>query len=224
VPRSTVNLAYSATMSSAPTAAVEIASRCARVLAVDDDRVMLEALTRGLRKAGYDVLEATSGEQALRLAIEHRPDLAILDMRMPGMSGLELAGRLRELAPTPFLFASVHDDEEIVRRAAEHGALGYLVKPIDSAQVVPAIEAALARARDIRRLEETEAQLTQALASTRETSIAVGILVERYRVDRQEAFEILREHARAHRRKLADAAEDLLRAAESLNVRRPGTK
>lgn len=199
-------------------------SKPARVLAVDDDRVMLDALARGLRKAGYEVLEATSGEQALQIAIDERPDLAILDMRMPGMSGLELARALREQAPVPMLFASVHGDETIVRSATELGALGYLVKPVDASQIVPAVEAALARARDIRRLEESEAQLTQALAKSRETSIVVGVLVERYRVDRQEAFEMLREHARAQRRKVADVAEELLRAAESLSLRRPGTK
>lgn len=200
------------------------APRSLRVLAVDDDRVMLDALARGLRKAGYQVIEATSGEQALELALALRPDLAILDVRMPGMSGFELAQALREQVPTPFLFASVHGDEDVVRSAAEHGALGYLLKPIDTAQLLPAIESALARARDIRRLEESEAQLTQALSKSRETSIAVGILVERHRVDRQEAFELLREHARAQRRKVADVAEDVLRAAETLSLKRPGAK
>lgn len=198
--------------------------RPTRILAVDDDRVMLDALARGLRKAGYEVLEATSGEQALQMAIDQRPDLAILDMRMPGMSGLELARELREQAPVPILFASVHGDEAIVRSAADIGALGYLVKPIEASQIVPTVEAALARARDIRRLEESEVQLTQALAKSRETSIVVGILVERYRVGRQEAFEMLREHARGQRRKVADVADELLRAAESLSLRRPGAK
>lgn len=195
-----------------------------RVLAVDDDRVMLDSMSRGLRKAGYEVIEATSGEQALELALSQRPDLAILDVRMPGMSGLELAQALSEQAPVPFLFASVHGDDEIVRSAAAHGALGYLIKPVEMAQVVPAVESALARARDIRRLEETEAQLTQALAKSRETSIVVGILLERYRVDRQQAFDMLRDHARGQRRKMADLAEELLRAAEALNIRRQNDK
>lgn len=199
-------------------------ARPARILAVDDDRVMLDALARALRKAGYEVLETTSGEQALQIAIDERPDLAILDMRMPGMSGLELASALREQAPVPMLFASVHGDEAMVRSAAELGALGYLVKPIEASQIAPAVEAALARARDIRRLEDTEVQLTLALAKSRETSIAVGMLVERYRVDRQEAFEMLREHARGQRRKVADVAEELLRAAELLCLRRPSAK
>ena len=206
------------------TRTVVTSARAVRVLAVDDDRVMLESLVRGLRKAGYEVVEATSGEQALQLARQSLPDLAILDMRMPGMSGLELAQALRELAPVPILFASIHGDEDTVRSAAAHGALGYLVKPVEAAQIAPAVESALARASDIRRLEEAEAQLTQALAKSRETSIVVGVLVERYGVDRQQAFDMLREHARAQRRKVADVAEELLRAAETLSLRRPGIK
>ena len=195
-----------------------------RVLVVDDDRVMLESLARGLRKAGYAVHEATSGEQALQLAQGTGLDLAILDMRMPGMSGLELAMALRERAPVPFMFASVHGDDDIVRSAASHGALGYLIKPVDSAQLVPAVEAALARARDIRRLEETEAQLTQALATSREASIVIGILMERYGVGRQEAFDMLRDHARTQRRKVSEVAEELLRAAETLSLRKAGPR
>lgn len=201
-----------------------IPTKPTRVLAVDDDRVMLDSLSRGLRKSGYEVIEASSGEQALELAVSQAPDLAILDVRMPGMSGLELAKALSEQTHVPFLFASVHGDDDIVRSAAAHGALGYLIKPVEMAQAIPAIESALARARDIRRLEESEAQLTQALSKSRETSIVVGILLERYRVDRQQAFDLLRDHARGQRRKVTDLAEELLRAAEALNFRRLNDK
>ena len=203
------------------TATLPPASKPARVLVVDDDRPMLESMARGLTRAGYEVVEATSGEQALQLALSCQPDIAVLDVRMPGMSGLELALAIREQTTIPFLFASVHGDSEVTRAAAEYGALGYLIKPVEAEQLAPAIESALARARDIRRLEESEAQLTVALSKSRETSIVVGILVERYRVDRHAAFEMLREHARAQRRKISEVAEELLRAAESLNLKTP---
>lgn len=196
-------------------------SKPVRVLVVDDDRPMLESMARGLKRAGYEVIEATSGEQGLQLALSFQPDIAVLDVRMPGMSGLELALAIREQTTIPFLFASVHGDSEVTRVAAEYGALGYLIKPVDAEQLAPAIEAALARARDIRRLEESEAQLTVALSKSRETSIVVGILVERYRVDRHAAFELLREHARAQRLKIGEVAAELLRSAESLNLKKP---
>ncbi len=196
------------------------ASKPARVLVVDDDRPMLESMSRSLTRAGYEVVEATSGEQALQLALTCQLDIAVLDVRMPGMSGLELALAIREQTTIPFMFASVHGDSEVTRAAAEYGALGFLIKPVEPEQLAPAIESALARARDIRRLEDSEAQLTVALSKSRETGIVVGILVERYRVDRQAAFEMLREHARAQRRKVGEVAEELLRAAESLNLKK----
>ncbi|MBI2296135.1 MAG: response regulator [Betaproteobacteria bacterium] len=187
------------------------------ILVVDDDRLVLASLAEGLRDAGYRVTGAVSGEDALRSAARDLPDLALLDVRMPGMDGIELGRRLREQANVPFLYLSAYGDEDIVKQAAEHGALGYLVKPLDVSQIVPSIEAALARARDIRALHEKESQLTTALESGRETSTAVGILMERRGLDRQQAFETLRDYARAQRRKLNEVAAEIIKAAEIIN-------
>lgn len=190
----------------------------AHILVVDDDRLILAMIGKGLRKAGYRVSEAGSGEEALRLATEGQPDLALLDVRMPGMSGLEVAEQFRRTHDIPFVFLSAYGDEDIVKQAAQHGALGYLVKPLDITQIVPEIEAALARARDIRALREKESQLTTALEGGRETSMAVGILMERRGLDRKEAFEMLRDYARSHRRRLEDAAAEVINAVETINL------
>lgn len=188
-----------------------------RILIVDDDRLVLTAFERGLRNAGYEISTAESGPQALRICAESPPDLVLLDIRMPEMSGLEAAQRLRRETDVPFVFLSAYDDIEILKQAAEHGALGYLVKPVDMPQVIAAIEAALARAEDIRRLKKAEADLSTALASGRETSAAVGILMERYRLSEKDAFEVLRTRARNERRKLDEVAGQILHAEESLN-------
>lgn len=188
------------------------------VLLVDDDRPVLKSLANGLRGAGYAVTEAQTGEAALSLAQTAHFDLALLDVRMPGMSGLELAQALSQSTDLPFLFMSAHSEADVVRDAAAYGALGYLLKPVVIAQVIPAIEAALARARDLRGLRETEANLNTALANGRETSIAVGIIMERNRVDRQSAFDMLRLHARSQRRKMSAVAEELVKAAEVVNL------
>ena len=188
----------------------------AHILVVDDDRLILATLAKGLRQAGYQVSEANSGEDALRLASEVKPDLALLDMRMPGMSGIKLAQRLGS-DEIPFIFLSAYGDAETVKQASKHGALGYLVKPLDVPQIIPSLEAGLARAAEIRQLREKEAQLGTALEAGRETSIAVGVLMERGRVDRQEAFETLRDYARSERRKVRDVAEDLINAVETIN-------
>ena len=99
--------------------------------------------------------------------------------------------------------------------------MGYLVKPADISQIVPAIEAALARGKELGQLRETEMQLSTALANSRETSIAVGILMEREHLDRHSAFDVLRDYARSQRRKIKDVADELIRAIEFANQMQP---
>jgi response regulator NasT len=198
------------------------APRKTRVLVVDDDRLVLATLAKGLRQWDYDVAEASSGEAALKIALETKPDMVLLDVNMPRMSGLEVAKALRAQTSIPFMFLTAYGDTDIVRQAAEHGAMGYLVKPVDISQIVPAIEAALARGKELGRLRETETQLSTALANSRETSMAVGILMERERLDRNLAFEMLRDYARSQRRKISEVAEELLGAVEFANQLRHG--
>ncbi|MBI1891199.1 MAG: response regulator [Burkholderiales bacterium] len=197
-----------------------VPTKC-RILIVDDDRLILATLSKGLQQAGYDILPASSGEEGLRVAVDKQPDLAILDVRMQEMSGIELARHLREKTNIPFMFLSAYGDIDIVRQAAEHGAVGYLVKPVDINQIIPSIEAGLARAAEIKKLHKVEADLTNALAAGRETSIAIGVLMERHRMNRDNAFNVLREAARTQRRKINDIAADLVKAEEALNFATP---
>lgn len=189
-----------------------------RILLADDDRLILSTLGQGLRDAGYDVLEATDGNAAVRLCETTQPELAILDARMPGLSGVEAAHLIRQKAEIPFIFLSAYGDKEVVKLAVEEGALAYLVKPVDIPQIVPAIEAALARAAELSSLRESERNLMSSLETNRETSMAVGLIMERYRLDRQMAFETLRQYARSEQLKIKQIAEDLLNAADTLNV------
>lgn len=184
------------------------------IMIVDDDRLVLAALSRGLKDAGYRVSAAANGEDAYTIATRDPPDLALLDIRMPGMNGIELGRRLRERVP--FLYLSAYGDEDTVRDGVAQGALGYLVKPLDIAQILPAVQAALARAAEIRALHEKETQLMTALATNRETATAVGLLMERKRLDREQAFELLRAHARSARRSVQELARDLLSGKISL--------
>jgi CheY-like chemotaxis protein len=188
-----------------------------RILIVDDDPHLLTFLTEVISHAGYDTVTASSGEQALQVVAAGEPDLALLDITMPGMSGLELAARLKADTSVPFMFLSAVDDSESARQAAAHGAVGYLVKPVDAARLMPAFEAGLARADDIRQLRRTEVNLNAALAAGRETSLAVGLLMGKFQTDRNTAFEVLRDHARSSRRKINEVADQLLAAEETLN-------
>lgn len=188
-----------------------------KILIVDDDRVILNILAEGLRELGYEVSTSVSGVDALKLVREAVHDLAILDMRMPEMSGLELARVLKTENLASFVFLSAFGDENDVRDASEAGALGYLVKPVDIPQLVPFIEAAMARGREIDMLRNTTDQLQQALRVEQKTRTAVGIIMERKGLDRQEAFELLRARARAQRRKIGEVADELIAALEGMN-------
>lgn len=185
------------------------------LLIADDDRLVLATLAEGLRRAGHTVLEAADGDEAIRLACEQCPDLAILDMRMPGRGGLEVAQWLREHTRVPFLFLSAYGDAEVVGTAVQAGALGYLVKPLDVQQILPSIDAAMVRGRELQALLEEEAQLTAALRLNRQTSMAVGIFMERQSLNEHDAFDQLRAQARAQRRKISDVAAELIREVES---------
>jgi AmiR/NasT family two-component response regulator len=189
-----------------------------KILIVDDDRVILHILADGLRELGYTVSTSVCGAEALKLARESAYDLVVLDMRMPEMTGLEVAEELKRDNLAAFVFLSAFGDESVVRDAAEAGALGYLVKPVDIPQLVPFIEAAMARGREIDMLRGTTEQLEQALKVEQKTRTAVGIIMERKGLDRQEAFDLLRARARAQRRKIGEVADELITAVEGMNL------
>ena len=183
-----------------------------KILVADDDRVVLLTLSEGLREAGFDVIEARDGLQALALCQSQAPELALLDIRMPGLDGLELARRLRDETKVPFLFFSAYGDEAFVKRAVEIGALGYLIKPLVVTAIVPAIRTALARSRDI-------SGLRSALESNRTIATAVGMLMRTEGLDQLAAFERLRQRARTQRRKLEDLAMNMVESPQDQDVR-----
>jgi len=183
-----------------------------QLLLVDDDRLVIATLSTGLQHAGYRVSTAESSEEAeVLLASGVRPDLALVDIRMSGQDGLHLARRLNELDHIPFLMLSAYSEPHMIGQASQHGALAYLVKPLDTSQLVPAIEAALARANELQGLRETRAQLQAALDAERDISVATGITMVQHHLNRHDAFELLRKMARTQRRKLAELATEIIR-------------
>ena len=190
-----------------------------QLLVVDDDRLVLAMIASGLTEAGYEVTTAESAEDAEAwLASGKRPDLAILDVRMPGQGGLYLAQRLRELDHIPFMMLSAYNDPGIVEQATLCGALGYAIKPMDIVQLVPAIETALARANEIHDLRVTRQNLQSALDHERDISIAIGITMMQHRLKRNDAFEMLRKTARNRRCKLAALALEIIQAGDKVNL------
>jgi len=186
------------------------------VLIVEDDRLVLAGLAAGLEERGYLVTKAVSGEQAVQLADSARPDLVLMDICLPDISGIEAARKINDRLGIPIIFLSAFNAEETVREAVRLGGFVYLVKPITIKQLVPAIESVLARAADLSKLRGSEQNLATALKQSREISVAIGMLMERHGISAEDAFELLRRNARDTRRKAAEVAQDVISGSPGL--------
>jgi response regulator NasT len=190
------------------------------LMVVDDDRLVLATLVAGLKQAGFDVIEADNGDDAILLARKHKPRLAILDMRMQGKSGMDVARYLAANTDTRFMFLSAFGDSDIVDEATRIGALGYLVKPLDVRQIVPAVRAALERTTEPRSTAAPEPAVAAASAQPvpeRDQYVAIGILMERLRIDYDRAVAALKLQAQVERKDLNDLATSMVEAANRLN-------
>ena len=192
-----------------------------RILVVDDDRLVLATVTHGLAQAGYEVIDADNGDDAILLAREHRPALALLDIRMEGKSGFDVAETLRDAYGIPFMFLSAFADEATLAKVQELGALAYLIKPLDVGQIVPSVEAAFARLRSSAPARDAAAAPEVPPAAPGEVladpvPLAVGVLMHRHSLPRAEAWRRLARLAEEHRISAAAQAERLLGAVEEL--------
>lgn len=186
------------------------------LLIVDDDILVLATIASGLRDAGYTVIQASSGEEAVDLSNQHAVNLAILDISMPGMSGIELAKLLYENNAIPFLFLTAFSDTATVSEAINEGALGYLIKPIDVVNMIPTIETALIRSSEINSLKCAEKNLATALHLDRDISIAIGIITANSNCNASDAEQALRKYARTNRIKMHDIAVKIIELSDNL--------
>ena len=186
------------------------------ILVVDDDRLVLATLAHGLTQAGYDVIDADNGDDAILLAREHHPDLALLDIRMQGKSGFDVAAYLREYCEVPFMFLSAFSDEQTAAQVRALGAVAYLVKPVDIGQILPVVEGALAALRASRAEAVATPRAAEPAMPAPEVLMAVGVLMHRYSLARVQAFERLHRLAQAEHRSIDAQAELLLNAVEVL--------
>ena len=198
-----------------------------KILVVDDDRLVLATLAYGLSQAGFEVLDADNGDDAILLAREHRPELALLDIRMEGLSGFDVAAYLRDHLQIPFMFLSAFADEETIAKVKALGAVAYLVKPLDIHQIVPAVEAAFAHRPPPQDLAPglAPASTSPVAAAPRSSDLpeldtivamAVGVLMHRYSLSRHEALDRLEKLSLAENRALSEQAERLVEAVEVL--------
>ena len=182
-----------------------------KILVVDDDRLVLATVVHGLAQAGFEVIDADNGDDAILLARQHRPELALLDIRMDGMSGFDVAAYLRDHCHIPFMFLSAFADDDTVAQVKALGAVAYMVKPLDVGQIVPTVQAAF------KQLRTQPAPASAAPAATPDVlGLAVGVLMHRFSLTREHALMRLQDMAHGAARSLPEQAEHVVLALEEL--------
>jgi two-component system, response regulator PdtaR len=182
-----------------------------RILIAEDETIIRLDLRTTLEEAGFDVCaEARDGEEAVELAAAEKPDLAILDVRMPKLDGIEAAKRILAERPIPIVMLTAYGQEELVARAVEAGVFGYLVKPFRETDLLPAIATATARHEELLALREEADSLAEALAARKAIERAKGILMQREGLSEEEAFARLRKASQISGRPLKVVAEALI--------------
>lgn len=178
-----------------------------RVVLAEDEALIRLDLKEMLEEEGYEVVgEAGDGETAVRLARDLRPDLVVMDIKMPGVDGLVAAERINEERLAPVLILTAFSQRDLVEGAAQAGAMGYLVKPFQKSDVVPAIELAVARHQERAALEEEVTGLEERLETRKLVDRAKGILMDRYGMKEADAFRFLQKAAMDGRLRLKDVA------------------
>jgi len=187
--------------------------RSLRVLIADDESIRLLSLGEQLAGLGHQVVaEATQGDEAVLLAEKHLPDLAILDIKMPVMDGIEAAERITAARPIPIILLTAYNETQLVERAARANISAYLMKPVAEEDLHPAIALALARFREFESLRREVADLRDALDARKVVEKAKGILMRRLDLSEEDAFKRLQKQSQDTNRRLAEVAEAIVLA------------
>ncbi len=182
-----------------------------RVVIADDEPIILLDLRQMLEELGISVVgEASDGRQAVELVRQLKPDLAILDIKMPEMDGIEAARILHQERLAPVLILTAYSDRELVQRAKQAGVYGYLVKPFKQADLLPAIEIALSRYQDTLELEHQVEDLKEALETRKIIERAKGILMDTYGLREQEAYRRIQVQSMNTRKSMREIAEAII--------------
>jgi two-component system, response regulator PdtaR len=193
-----------------------------RIMIVDDEPVIRMGLKTMLEEHGYKIVgEAPDGEQAVALAAKLSPDLIFMDIKMPGLDGIAAGATIMSRAPKPIILLTAWSERDLVQRAQEAGVLAYLVKPVREAELIPAIEIAMARFQELRALQQEVGTLKETLETRKLVERAKGILQQKYNLTEEEAYLRLRNESRRLRRPMRDLAEAVILADDLRRVGEP---
>jgi AmiR/NasT family two-component response regulator len=182
-----------------------------RVVIADDESIIRLDLGEMLANLGYEVVgEGSDGAVAVDLAHRLRPDLVIMDIKMPGMDGIAAAHELTRARVAPVLLLTAYSEQHLVERAREAGVVAYLVKPFREAELLPSIEIALARFAEFQTVEQEVHSLKEALETRKLIEQAKGILMETQGLKESEAFHRIRKASMDTRKSMREIAEAIL--------------
>jgi len=187
-----------------------------RILVAEDEALIRMDLVEMLQEAGYEVVaQATNGEEAIALATEHQPDLAILDVKMPILDGISAAEKIIAIAPV--LMLTAFSQKELVDRARDAGVMAYVVKPFTIGDLVPAIEIAMSRHTQMRSLAEEVADLHERLETRKIIDRAKGILMKALNLSEPEAFSWIQRAAMDRRLTMKEVAHAVISPEAALD-------
>ena len=187
-----------------------------RILVAEDEALIRMDLIEMLREAGYDVVaEATNGEEAIALANEHKPDLCILDVKMPVLDGISAAEKIISIAPV--LMLTAFSQRELVERARDAGVMAYVVKPFSIGDLIPAIEIAISRHAQMKSLAEEVADLHERLETRKVIDRAKGILMKALNLSEPEAFSWIQRAAMDRRLTMKEVAQAVISPEAALD-------
>ncbi len=181
-----------------------------RVLLAEDESIIRLGLRRILEEAGHQVVAAPDGRTAVKLARQTRPDLALLDIKMPGLDGLEAAREIYLQRPLPIVLLTAYGDQELVERAAGLPILAYLIKPVNEQELLATLEVVTARFEEQQWLAQQATELEGRLEARKLVERAKGALMERESLGEKEAYLRIQRQARQERRTMRQVAEAIL--------------
>jgi AmiR/NasT family two-component response regulator len=182
-----------------------------RILVAEDESLIRLDIIETLQEAGYEVVaDAGDGEEALQLAEEHEPDLAVLDVKMPKLDGISVAAKLQELS-IPVVMLTSFSDTDLVKSATEAGAMAYVVKPFSSNDLLPAIQIALSRGQELLDLEAEIADLSERLETRKLLDRAKGLLQIKMKLSEPEAYRWMQKASMDRRLTIAQVAETVIK-------------
>ncbi|HAG50489.1 MAG TPA: response regulator [Deltaproteobacteria bacterium] len=206
-------------MSSKQTKKKTLPEDAVRVIIAEDNATARKSLSSQLEALGFNVVAAAAtGEEVCNLYQEHKPDLVIMDIKMPKMDGIEAARNITRHSLIPIILITGHSSETIINRAMESGVgiFAYLLKPVTKKDLLPAIKLAFARHNEFKTLKAEVNDLRDALETRKFVERAKGILMKRLSIPEDEAFKILQTQSQKENRKLRDIAETVITASKMI--------